>query len=122
MVVAAISAMSVAMLNFSTYETFRSASAEPGKFFHVIGFLDKGKGIQYDPKADPNKFTFYAKDKSGGVSKVIYIAGAPPQDMDKSEQLVMKGYEKDGTFYCNGIQMKCPSKYKNKDMNVGDNS
>lgn len=120
LVVVAISGIAASMLNFSTYETFRSASSAPGKSFHVIGYLEKEKGIQYDPKTDPNTFVFYAKDKSGLVNKVVFLNGAPPRDMDKSEQLVMKGYMKDGTFHCSGIQMKCPSKYK-KDMAIGEN-
>ena len=120
LVVCSISVIAANVLNFSTYETFQSASKEQGKSFHVIGFLEKDKGIAYDPRTDPNTFTFYAKDKSGKVSKVIFTNGAPPRDIDKSEQLVMKGYVKGEAFYCSGIQMKCPSKYK-KDMVVGEN-
>ena len=119
LVVVAISAMSATFLDFSTYETFSSAAKNPGKSYHVIGFLDKSKGVTYDPKTDPNKFTFFAKDKSGSFSKVIFLNGAPPRDIEKSEQLVMKGYVQGDAFYCNGIQMKCPSKYK-KDMTIGD--
>ncbi len=119
LVVVAISVISAKFLDFSTYETFGSAEKSPEKSFHIIGFLDKSKGIVYDPKADPNKFTFYAKDKSGNLKQVIYINGAPPRDIDKSEQLVMKGYIKGDAFICSGIQMKCPSKYK-KDMAVGE--
>ncbi len=119
LVVVAISVISATFLDFSTYETFGSAAKVPGKSFHVIGFFDKGQGIQYDAKTDPNKFSFYAKDKSGAMTKVIFTNGAPPRDIDKSEQLVMKGYVKDDVFYCSGIQMKCPSKYK-KDMVVGE--
>jgi cytochrome c-type biogenesis protein CcmE len=119
LIVVAISAISATFLDFSTYETFGSAAKAPGKAFHVIGFLEKSKGIIYDPKTDPNQFTFFAKDKAGSESKVVFTNGAPPRDIDKSEQLVMKGYVKDNVFYCNGIQMKCPSKYK-KDVNVGE--
>ena len=120
LVVVAISVISATFLDFSTYETFGSAAKTPGKSYHVIGFFDKAQGITYDPKTDANKFTFFAKDKAGNMSKVIFVNGAPPRDMDKSEQLVMKGYMKDNTFICSGIQMKCPSKYK-KDMVVGEN-
>lgn len=119
LVVVAIAAISATFINFSTYETFNSAAKEPGKSYHVMGYFDKAKGIHYDPKADPNKFTFYATDKAGTQHEVIFINGAPPRDIDKSEQLVMKGYMKDNTFVCSGIQMKCPSKYK-KDMVVGE--
>lgn len=106
--------------DFSTYETFASASKQPGKPYHVIGFLQKDMNMQYDPKVDPNHFTFFAKDKSGNVTKVIYN-GEKPRDIEKSEQIVMKGYIDGNEFHCSGIQMKCPSKYK-KDMKVGDNS
>jgi len=107
--------------DFSTYETFASISKQPGKSFHVIGYLQKDKGMIYDPQTDPNHFTFYAKDKAGTVNKVIFN-GSKPTDIEKSEQIVMKGYnDANGVFHCSGIQMKCPSKYK-KDMAVGDNS
>jgi cytochrome c-type biogenesis protein CcmE len=121
LVITSISVIAANVLNFSTYETFRSAASQPGKAFHIIGFLEKDKGVAYDPKVDPNSFSFFAKDKNGQVNKVIFLNGAPPRDIDKSEQLVMKGYAKDGVFHCTGIQMKCPSKYK-KDMVIGDNS
>jgi cytochrome c-type biogenesis protein CcmE len=106
--------------DFSTYETFASASAAPGKTFHVIGFLEKDKEMVYNPGVDPNRFTFYAKDKSGAVTQVVF-KGAKPTDIEKSEQIVMKGYIDKGTFHCTGIQMKCPSKYKN-DQVAGDMS
>jgi len=106
--------------NFSTYETFASAGKQPGKPYHVIAVMDKSKGMVYDPKVDPNHFTFYAKDKAGNENKVIFN-GAKPTDIEKSEQLVMKGYIQEGTFHCSGIQMKCPSKYK-KDMVVEGNN
>lgn len=122
LVMAAIAVISATFLDFSTYETFNSASKEPGKTFHIIGFLEKEKGINYDPKVDPNKFTFYAKDKSGDLHQVIFINGAPPRDIEKSEQLVMKGFIKDNNFICSGIQMKCPSKYKNNNSSIGDAS
>ena len=119
LVVVAIAGISATFINFSTYETFSSAAKTPGKSYHVIGFFDKAKGINYDAKVDPNKFTFYAKDKAGSMHQVVFINGAPPRDIDKSEQLVMKGYMQDDKFVCSGIQMKCPSKYK-KDMVVGE--
>lgn len=100
--------------DFSTYETFASASKQPGKSYHVIGYLQKDKGMDYNPTVDPNHFTFYAKDKSGNINKVIFN-GEKPTDIEKSEQIVMTGYEESGAFHCSKIQMKCPSKYK-KDM------
>ena len=100
--------------DFSTYQTFASAGSQPGKKLYVIGYLQKDKTMEYDPKKDPNHFIFYAKDKKGDINKVIFN-GEKPRDIEKSEQIVMMGYEQDGTFHCSRIQMKCPSKYK-KDM------
>lgn len=119
LVVVAIAAISATFINFSTYVTFTSAAQTPGKSYHVIAHFDKQRGIKYDPKVNANEFTFYAKDKADTMRKVVFIKGAPPRDIDKSEQLVMNGFIKDSVFVCNSIQMKCPSKYK-KDMVIGD--
>lgn len=102
---------------FSTYETFASAAEKPESTFHVVGFLDTAQAQQYDPIKDPNNFIFFAKDKKGATHKVIFN-GARPQDFEKSEQLVMTGYMKDGNFHCSKIQMKCPSKYENDQIAV----
>ncbi len=116
LIVVAISVLVSVFGNFSTYETFASASKEPGKKYYVIGMLQKDKEMEYDPQKDPNHFIFYAKDKAGNMNKVIFN-GEKPRDIEKSEQIVMMGYEDAGTFHCSRIQMKCPSKYK-KDMVV----
>ncbi len=107
--------------DFSTYETFASATKEPGKQYHVIGYLDKSQPFHYDPQVDPNHCTFYVKDKAGNVSKVIFN-GAKPTDIEKSEQIVMTGSMQGDEFRCNKIQMKCPSKYKNDQVVVGNAS
>ncbi|MBL7718009.1 MAG: cytochrome c maturation protein CcmE [Flavipsychrobacter sp.] len=117
----AIAVIVMKFADFSTYETFASASASPGKSFHVIGYLQTDKPMEYDPGVDPNRFVFYAKDKAGAVTKVIFDKGKP-QDIEKSEQIVMKGYIDNGNFHCTGIQMKCPSKYKDRDQTIGDMS
>jgi cytochrome c-type biogenesis protein CcmE len=104
--------------NFSTYETFASASREPDKQYHVIGFLEKDREMNYDPIKDPNHFTFYVKDKAGNVRQVVFN-GAKPTDIEKSEQLVMTGSMKGDAFHCNKIQMKCPSKYQKDEVVVG---
>lgn len=104
--------------DFSTYETFKSAASEPGKKYHVIGYLEKDKEMLYDPKVDPNHFSFYVKDKAGNVNQVVFT-GAKPIDIEKSEQIVMTGYMDGNTFRCNKIQMKCPSKYQKDQVAVG---
>jgi cytochrome c-type biogenesis protein CcmE len=119
LVAAAVTVIVSMFGDFSTYETFASAAQEPGKQYHVIGELAKGKGMEYDPIKDPNHFSFYVEDKSGGVSKVVF-KGAKPTDIEKSEQIVMTGYMDGETFHCSKIQMKCPSKYENDQIAVAN--
>jgi len=112
LVAAAMSVIVMSFGEFSTYETFASAAKEPGKQYHVIGYLEKDREMSYDPLKDPNHFSFYVKDKGGNVNKVVFN-GAKPTDIEKSENVVMTGFIRDDVFYCSKIQMKCPSKYKN---------
>lgn len=121
LVVGALAVLVSVFGDFSTYETFASAAKQPGKSYYVIGFLDKDKEMVYDQAKDPNHFSFFAKDKSGQTTKVIFN-GEKPRDIEKSEQIVMTGYVKDNTFHCNKIQMKCPSKYKKDMVAVGTSS
>ena len=60
LIIAAIAVIVSVFGDFSTYETFSSAAKQPGKTYYVIGNLQKDKDMIYDPKADPNHFTFYA--------------------------------------------------------------
>ncbi len=117
LIAAAIGIIVASFGEFSTYETFASASKKPGSNFHVVGYLDTSRSQQYDPLENANYFTFYAKDKQGELQQVIFN-GAKPQDFERSEQLVMTGYMKDGYFHCSKIQMKCPSKYENDQIAV----
>jgi cytochrome c-type biogenesis protein CcmE len=71
----------------------------------------------YDPKIDKDHFTFYAKDKAGNISKVI-LNKEKPRDIEKSEKLVMVGYEEGGVFHCKHINLKCPSKYTDREKEV----
>jgi len=116
LIVAAIVVIVSSFGDLSSYQTFASAEKQPGKKLYVIGFLQKDKEMDYNPVKDPNHFIFYAKDKAGDMHKVIFN-GEKPRDIEKSEQIVMMGYDDAGTFHCSRIQMKCPSKYK-KDMVV----
>lgn len=117
LIAAAIAVIVSSFGEFSTYETFASANEKPGETIHVVGFLDTTKTQHYDPITNPNLFTFFAIDKQGGIHQVIFN-GAKPQDFERSEQLVMKGFMQDGTFHCAQIQMKCPSKYENDQIVV----
>jgi cytochrome c-type biogenesis protein CcmE len=117
LIAAGIAIISATFLDFSTYETFTSAArkSEPA---HVMGMLEKSMPMVYDPLRDPNRCTFYVKDKQGVVKEVVFN-GAKPTDIERSEQLVMKGRMVGDKFHCNSIQMKCPSKYKKESVVVG---
>ena len=49
----------------------------------------------------------------------VVFNGAKPRDIERSEQLVMKGQMVGDKFHCTSIQMKCPSKYKKESRVVG---
>jgi cytochrome c-type biogenesis protein CcmE len=118
LVVVGISAIASTFVDFSTYETFSSAAAKPGKKFQVYGFVQKDMDMKYDPVQDPNHFLFFAKDKAGNVKQVI-LNDAKPRDIEKSEWIVMTGYEENGVFHCSRVNMKCPSKYKKEMVSAG---
>jgi cytochrome c-type biogenesis protein CcmE len=108
------------MGNLSTYDTVESARSKSGKFVHLIARLDTstGKEIQYDPLKDPNYLSFHVVDSLGGRSKVVYLKGKPPTDMERSERMVLKGKMTDSAFLCEDILIKCPSKYKEDKVSV----
>ncbi|MBV8251659.1 MAG: cytochrome c maturation protein CcmE [Chitinophaga sp.] len=105
--------------DFSTYETFATARQKEGKEFHVIGTLDTLQHMNYDPQKDANLFSFYVKDKTGETRKVVFY-GAKPTDFEKAESIVLTGKMEGQDFHCNKILMKCPSKYKNDQVAVGN--
>jgi cytochrome c-type biogenesis protein CcmE len=121
LIVVTISVLISVFADFSTYETFAEASKQPGKKYYIIGMLQKDREMEYDPTKDANHFIFFAKDKAGNMTKVIFN-GEKPRDIEKSEQLVMMGYVDNGVFRCSKIQMKCPSKYKKDMVAVGSES
>lgn len=103
--------------SFSTYETFRTAYAEQGREYHVMGQLVKDAEMHYDPKKDPNYFSFFMADKDGDKKKVVFI-GTKPQDFERSEQIVLTGKMVGEEFHADKILMKCPSKYINDKLEV----
>lgn len=98
-------------VDFSTYDSIDSARKKPGKFVHLIAKLDKSMPIEYDAVKNPNYLSFYAVDSLGGQTKVVYY-NSKPQDLERSERIVMKGKMQKDHFECNDILLKCPSKYK----------
>lgn len=111
LIVAALAGMSFFIKDLTTYETFATAQQKANKFVVVKVKLDKAQPVEYDQLKNPNLTTFYAVDRDGNKTKVIY-KNAKPTDMEKSEGIDLNGYMRDGYFECTKLQMKCPSKYK----------
>ncbi len=110
-IAAAIGALLMYSVDFSTYDTIGSAKQKQGKYVHLIAKLDKSKPIEYDALKDPNYLTFYAVDSLGNSTKVIYRNTKPPE-LEQSDRVVLKGKMEGNVFECNDILLKCPSKYK----------
>ena len=100
--------------SFSRYENFESSYAKKGKEFTVVGYLNKEKGIEYNPTVDPNKFSMYVLDDQK-VEKKVVVLKAVPRDIEKSEKIVITGKMKGDVFEASDILLKCPSKYKNRE-------
>lgn len=100
---------------FSRYENFESSYARQGKEFTVVGLLNKEKGIQYDPTADPNKFSMYVIDDNK-IEKKVVVFKAKPRDIERSEKIVVTGKMNGDVFEATDILLKCPSKYKNREQ------
>ena len=94
----------------TTYANFKEAAEYQESEFTIVGNLNKDKPIIYNPQINPNLVTFYMIDKEGKELKVV-LNSSKPQDMEKSEDIVIKGRCKDDVFYANTILLKCPSKY-----------
>lgn len=85
---------------------------------HVVGKLKKDAsgqivGMKYDPAVNANYFEFVLVDTLRREQKVI-LNGPKPQDMDKSEQVVIIGKMQGEVFKCDKVLLKCPSKYNNE--------
>lgn len=110
LIAVAIGAIFTSLADASTYASFSMAQANEGKEFHVVGKLDKSKGMIYEPEKDPNLFVFYMKDGDSTERKVT-LHQAKPQDFEHTEQIVAIGKCEGNEFHASSVLMKCPSKY-----------
>lgn len=101
--------------NTTKYVSFPEADAlakeNPGRDYHVVASLDKTKPIEYNPEKDPNLLVFFANDSLGNNKKIIYNH-PKPQDMERSEKIMLVGHSEGAVFRATEISMKCPSKYE----------
>lgn len=116
MIAAAVVILTTAAEDMSTYSTF-SEAAKSGKKVKVVGRLAKDKEMYYNPEKDPNYFSFYVQDGGGAEHKVVLLR-EKPQDFELSEQIVVTGKMKGEEFVASDVLMKCPSKYKDEEINM----
>lgn len=107
----AIGSMFTLLGNSSTYADFNQAALTDEQV-HVAGTLDRTKPMEYNPEVDPNRFSFYMKDRNGNEKRVV-LKKSKPQDFERSQQIVIVGSMQGDEFVANDILMKCPSKYNN---------
>ena len=108
----AIGVIFTSLKSSATYADFAEAAANPDNEYHVVGKLDKNQPQVYDPKINPDEFSFSMVDNKGVERKVV-LSKSKPQDFERSEQIVLIGKMKGEEFHANDILMKCPSKYNN---------
>ena len=109
-IVAIVGFTSLLMYNFgnsiSTYVNFEQASGMQGA--HVVGTWDDSK--DYGFSMETKQFSFYMRDESGNVRRVIYPK-PKPNNFEQADRLVVIGEMQNDVFYANDMLMKCPSKY-----------
>ncbi len=101
--------------NTTKYVSFAEARElsknDYGKDVHVVCRLNKSKSINYQPEVDPNHLEFYAEDSLGNESRIIFLQ-PKPQDLERTEKIVLTGRYKGDYFHAETILSKCPSKYE----------
>ena len=107
----AVAALVSSLSESSIYADLNEAFADPGREFHVVGTLDKSRPIVYEPSRNASLTEFTMTDLKGR-SCTVKLAKAKPQDLERSERLVLIGEANaQGEFEARDMLMKCPSKY-----------
>ncbi len=112
----AIAMIIVIYADSSTYSTFTEAKEKQSELY-VVGVLNKEKDLHYDPTVDANHFSFHMYDNDSTECKVVF-RGSKPQDIERSEQIVLTGKMVGDEFHASKILMKCPSKYNQDEVEV----
>ncbi|HIY76630.1 MAG TPA: cytochrome c maturation protein CcmE [Candidatus Sphingobacterium stercorigallinarum] len=112
----AIAMIMVIYTDSSTYSTFTEAKGKQTELY-VVGVLNKEKDLLYDPVTDANHFSFYMYDNDSTECQVVFN-GSKPQDIERSEQIVLTGKMEGDVFHASKILMKCPSKYNQDEVEV----
>ncbi|MBP3942313.1 cytochrome c maturation protein CcmE [Sphingobacteriaceae bacterium WQ 2009] len=116
----AIAMILVIYTDSSTYSTFTEAKEKKTELY-VVGVLNKEKALVYEPTKDANHFAFYMYDKDSTETYVVFN-GSKPQDIERSEQIVLTGKMDGEVFHASKILMKCPSKYNKNEVEIIENT
>ena len=86
---------------------------------HVVGVLKKVNGEVVGLSESPDKRSFYFMmvDNENKEQRVFHT-NPIPNDLLRSEQVVIVGYYKKETFIAKDILLKCPSKYEEEEIKV----
>jgi cytochrome c-type biogenesis protein CcmE len=71
------------------------------------------KNLESSFDAEKIQYTFYLKDDSGEILKVV-LDGAKPSNFDLATSVVIKGKYMNNYFHATEVLTKCPSKYEGK--------
>lgn len=88
------------------------------KQIHVVGELKKdGSGNVEGMEMGPDRvsFSFLLLDDKKKEERV-YCNEPMPQDLIRSEKIVVVGHYENNQFLAKKILLKCPSKYENKEI------
>jgi len=85
------------------------------KKIQVKGEWVKDRESSFD--ADKIQYSFYLKDDSGEILKVV-LDGAKPNNFDLANSVVVKGKYMNDHFHATEVLTKCPSKYEGSSQQV----
>ena len=112
----AIAALVGALNDSSSYADLEEAFSNPQEEFHVVGVLDRSQPIVYEPSINASLTRFTMTDLTGRSCEVS-LAMAKPNDLERSERLVLIGKAgADGRFMAKDMLLKCPSKYNEENQ------
>lgn len=113
-IAAAVAVLMSVAGDFSQYSDFSAAIEAPDRNHQIVGYLSLDKPVEYDPQ-QPNEFSFYMKDNND-LERQVRCLQEKPQDFERSEQIVLTGRMQGDIFVAHQIQLKCPSKYKEREL------
>ena len=115
-VAVAIGILISASADVTTYANFDQAKVVADQV-KLVGQLVKDQPVDYDPEKNASLMSFYLRDESGSVRKVVLHKGKP-QDFERSEQIVLTGKMSGDVFEASDMLLKCPSKYQDQEKYI----